>query len=104
MQTASSSAHAGPEAALLGGCRGAAQHFGTEAPPDTRKTSDTITKDLEGCGNDHTAVGPELLGRTTCVISASGLGAGDGAGLRAVSLMRSRMPISAQLAMTEDPP
>ena len=43
-------------------------------------------------------------GRTTWVISASGLGAGAGAGRRAVSLMRSRMPISAQLAITEEPP
>src|SRR5690606_27957429 len=43
-------------------------------------------------------------GRTTWVISASGLVAGGGAGRRAVSLMRSRMPISAQLAMTEEPP
>ena len=43
-------------------------------------------------------------GRTTWVISASGLAGAAGAGLRAVSLMRSRMPINAQLAMTEEPP
>ncbi|CAM5363227.1 hypothetical protein SCALM49S_04504 [Streptomyces californicus] len=41
-------------------------------------------------------------GRTTWVISASVEGAGAGAGRRAVSLIRMRMPIRAQLAMTDD--